>query len=199
MAVVNTKPTTITNRDASPAVINDGRLERAAMISAVGSVAVGAADSVTSFYPLVALPSSAMVRAVYLTCPAGMTSLAGDIGVFKNTANSGGVTTGVVANTGSGTIFAAATTLASAADRKDATNLNSNAYPTDKREQPLWQAIGLAADPNTTFDIGVKVTPRTPAPPAASGSRSSTSTPAADPLRRCPPLGRPGHTAAHFF
>jgi hypothetical protein len=44
-----------------------------------------------------------------------MTTLAGDIGVFKNTANSGGVTTGVAANTGSGTIFASATTLAAAA------------------------------------------------------------------------------------
>jgi hypothetical protein len=128
------------------------------MISAVGSVAVGAADSATSYYPLVSLPSSAMVRAVLLTCPAGMTTLAGDIGVFKNTANSGGVTTGVAANTGSGTIFASATTLAAAADRKEATNLNSNAYPTDKREQPLWQAIGLSVDPNLTFDIGIKVT-----------------------------------------
>lgn len=158
MAVVQTKSTAISNRDAVPSVINDGRLERSTMETAVGSVAVGAADSATSYYPLVSVPSSAMVRGVYATCPAGMTTLAGNIGVYKNTKDSGGSTTGVVANTGSGTLFAAAQSFASALNRSDVTNANSNAYPTDKREQPLWQAIGLSSDPNTTYDIGVVVT-----------------------------------------
>lgn len=158
MAVVNTKPTTITNRDASPAVINDGRLERGVLKSAIGSVAVGAADSATSYYPLVAVPSSAMVRGVFLTNPAGMTTLAGDIGVYKNTANAAGVTTGVAAFTGSGSIFGAASALpATVQNRTDVTNLGTT-YPTDTREKPLWQAIGLAADPGGTFDIGIKVT-----------------------------------------
>jgi phage tail sheath gpL-like len=158
MAIVQTKSTTITNRDATPAVISDGRLERGNLRSSVGSVAVGAADSATSYYPLVAVPSNAMVRAVYVTAPAGMTLLAGNIGVFKNTVNAAGVTTGVPAAAGSDTIFAAAQTLATAQNRTDVTNANANAYPTDAREKPLWQAIGLAADPGGTFDIGVAVT-----------------------------------------
>lgn len=158
MAVVNSKSTVITNRDATPAVINDGRLTKSALRSAVGSVAVGAADSATSYYPLVEVPSTAMVRAVLATCPAGMTTLAGNVGVFKNTKNSGGSTTGVAANTNSDTIFASATSFASALNRSDVTNANSNAYGTDKREQPLWQAIGLSADPGGTFDIGIVVT-----------------------------------------
>jgi len=157
MAVVNTKSTAITNRDAVPAVINDGRLERGVKKSAVGSVAVGAADSATSYYPLVSLPTTAMVRAVFLTAVAGMTTLAGNIGVFKNTANSAGVTTGVAANAGSNTFFASAQSLASALNRSDVTNA-ANSYSTDKREMPLWQAIGLAADPGGTFDIGIQVT-----------------------------------------
>lgn len=158
MAVVKTKSTVITNRDAVPSVINDGRIERAALRSALGSVAVGAADSATSYYPLVAVPTNAMVRAVLVTAPSGMTTLAGNIGVFKNTVNAAGVTTGVAANTSSDTIFASAQSLASALNRSDVTNANSNAYGTDKREQPLWQAIGLAADPGGTFDIGIAVT-----------------------------------------
>lgn len=158
MAVVKTLSTVITNRDATPAVINDARLRGGTLKSGVGSVAVGAADSATSYYPLVEVPTTAMVRRIYMSCPSGMTTLAGNIGVFKNTKNAAGVTTGVAANTGSDTIFASATTLASAADGKDVTNLNSNGYPTDKREQPLWQAIGLAADPGGTFDIGIAVT-----------------------------------------
>jgi hypothetical protein len=157
MAVVNTKSTAITNRDATPSVINDGRIERASLRSSIGSVAVGAADSATSYFPLVQVPTTAMVRAVIVTAVTGMTTLAGDIGVFKTTANNGGVTTGVVANTGSGSIFAAAKSLATTQDRVDVTNTGTT-YPTDKREQPLWQAIGLASDPGGFFDIGIKVT-----------------------------------------
>lgn len=156
MAVVNTKSTAITNRDATPPVINDGRLERGVKKSAVGSVAVGAADSANSYYPLVSVPTTAMIRGVFATAVAGMTTLAGNIGVFKTTANSGGTTTGVAANTGSNTFFGSASSLASALNRSDVTGAGS--YTTDKREQPLWQAIGLSADPGGTFDIGVQVT-----------------------------------------
>ena len=157
MAVVKTLSTVITNRDATPAVINDARLRGGTLKSGVGSVAVGAADSATSYYPLVEVPSTAMVRAVLVTAPAGMTTLAGNIGVFKNTKNANGVTTGVAANTGSDTLFASAQSLASVLNRSDVTNTGTS-YPTDKREQPLWQAIGLAADPGGTFDIGIAVT-----------------------------------------
>lgn len=157
MAVVQTKSIAITNRDSVPAVINDGRLERSTLESGVGSVAVGAADSATSYYPLVSVPSSAMVRGVLATCVAGMTTLAGNVGVYKNTKDSNGVTTGVPANTGSGTLFASAQTFAAALNRSDVTNA-SGTYTTVLREQPLWQAIGLASDPNTTYDIGVVVT-----------------------------------------
>lgn len=157
MAVVTTKATTIANRDAVPSFVNDGRLERGTLDSSVGSVTVGAADSATSYYPLASIPSSAMVREVNVTCPAGMTTLAANIGVFKNTKDSGGAALGTVANTGSGSFFAAAQSLATAQNRVDVTN-QAGLYPTDKREQAIWQAIGLAADPVTTFDIGVTVT-----------------------------------------
>lgn len=157
MAVVQTKSTAITNRDATPAVFNDGRLEKSNLVRVKGSVAVGAADSITSYYPLVQVPSSAMVDAVLLTATAGMTLLAGNVGVFKNTKNANGVTTGVAANTGSDTLFASATSLASALNRSDVTN-SAGTYTTLLREQPLWQAIGLTTDPNTTFDIGIVVT-----------------------------------------
>lgn len=157
MGIVNTKSSAITNRDATPSVINDGRIERASTRSAIGSVAVGAADSATSYYPLVQVPSKAMVRAVLLTAVAGMTTLAGDVGVFKTTANSAGVTTGVPANTGSGSIFAAAASMATVQARVDVTNTGTT-YTTTHREMPLWQAIGLATDPGGMFDIGIKVT-----------------------------------------
>lgn len=157
MAIVTTKSAVITNRDAVPSVINDGRLERSNLKSAIGSVAVGAADSATSYFPLVSVPSSAMVRRILATVPAGMTTLAGNIGVFKNTRDSGGVALGTEANTSSGTLFASAQSFATVLNGSDVTN-ESTTYTTDKREMPLWQAIGLTVDPVTTFDIGVTVT-----------------------------------------
>ena len=154
MAVVKTLSTVITNRDATPPVINDARLRGGTLKSGVGSVAVGAADSATSYYPLVEVPSTAMVRGVFATNVTGMTTLAGNVGVFKNTKNANGVTTGVAANTGSDTIFASAASFAAAQNHVAVDAL----LTTDKREQPLWQAIGLTADPGGTFDIGVAVT-----------------------------------------
>lgn len=157
MAIVITKSTFVTNRDATPAVINDNRIGGSTLKSGVGSVAVGAADSATSYYPLVAVPSTSMVRAIYATSLAGMTTLAGNVGVFKNTANSANVTTGVSAAAASNVIFASAQTFAVVQNRVDVTNTGTT-YPTNLREQPLWQAIGLASDPGGTFDIGVQVT-----------------------------------------
>lgn len=156
-AIVTVKSSAITNRDAVPAVINDGRLERATLESATGVVAIGAADSITSYYPMCAIPSSAMVRDISASCPAGMTTLAGNIGVFKNTKDSGGVALGTIANTGSGTFFGSAQSFATAQNRTDVTNQSGN-NTAAKREQPIWQAIGLTVDPNTTFDIGITVT-----------------------------------------
>lgn len=157
MAIVTTKSTAVGNRDAVPSVINDGRIERSTLECAIGSVLVGAADSITSYYPLCAVPSSAMIRQILLTTVAGMTTAAGSLGVYKNTRDSGGVALGTPAFTGSATFFAAAQTLAAAQARLDVTNI-SGTYVLTKREQPLWQAIGLAADPNTTFDIGIALT-----------------------------------------
>lgn len=157
MAVANTKSTTITNRDSVPLVLSDGRIIRSVIKGAVGSVAVGAADSINSYYPLVEIPTTAILREVLLTATAGMTSLTGNVGVFKNTANSAGVTTGVVANTSSNTFFASATALSSALNRSDVTN-SAGTYTTDLRELPLWKAIGLTSDPGGTFDIGIQVT-----------------------------------------
>lgn len=156
MALVTVKSTTITNRDASPSVINDGRLQRATVKKGKGSVAVGAADSIDSYYPMAEVPSSAVVHGVLLSALAGMTSTVGDVGVFKNTKDAG-VNTGVEAIAGSRAFFGSAVSLATVLTRSEQTN-ESLTYTVAKREQPLWQALGLTVDPMTTFDIGVKLT-----------------------------------------
>lgn len=162
MAVVNLKSTPITNRDAVPPVINDGRLERGALRSAVGSITAGAADTggatyaAGTTYVLASLPSSAMVRNVLLSC-AALTSGVVSIGVGRNTKDSSGNAYPTAIGATATALFASAQSVASALSKSNVTNQSGN-YTLTKQEQPLWQAAGLTTDPGGTLDIVVLVT-----------------------------------------
>jgi hypothetical protein len=157
MAIVTTKSTTIANRDAVPLVANDTRLERGVLKSSIGSAKIDITDFSTSYLPLVAVPSNALVRSVKFSCSAGMTGLTGDIGVFKNTRDSGNAPLGIIANTGTGTFFAAAKVLSALINKQELMDAGTN-YPILKQEMPFWQALGLPADLSTTYDLAVKLT-----------------------------------------
>lgn len=162
MAVFNLKSSVVTNRDAVPSVINDGRLERGAMRSSIGSVTAGTTDTggatyaAGSTYVLASLPSTSMVRNVLLSC-AALTSGAVSIGVAQNTKNSLGNAYPAAINATATALFAAAQSVASALSKSNVTNQSTN-YTLTKQEQPLWQAAGLTTDPGGTLDIVVLVT-----------------------------------------
>jgi hypothetical protein len=162
MAVVNLKSTPVTNRDAIPAVINDGRLERGVLKTAVGSITAGSADTggatyaAGSTYALIALPSNAMVRNVLLSC-AALTAGVVSIGVGRSTRDSGTAAFPAVINATATALFASAQSVASALSKANVTNQSGN-YNLSKQEQPLWQAAGLTSDPGGTLDIVVLVT-----------------------------------------
>lgn len=157
MAVFNLKSTAITNRDAVPAVINDGRLERGTLKSAVGFVTVGTTDTggatyaAGSTYVLASLPSTAMVRDVLLSC-AALTLGVISLGVGQNTKNSLGNAFPAAINATATALFCSTQSVASALSKSNVTNQSTN-YPLNKQEQPLWQAAGLTADPGGTLDI----------------------------------------------
>jgi hypothetical protein len=153
MAVVTTKSTTISNRDAVPQVINDGRLERGTLKSAIGSVTAANGDSIGSKYVLASLPSTAMVRQVLLSS-AAITSAAGSVGVYRNTRDGGAAV--------SAALFANGASLASVQSDVDVTNQSGTNTPA-LQEQPLWQAAGLAADPGSALDIAITLTAATTA------------------------------------
>jgi hypothetical protein len=148
MAVVTLKSTVITNRDATPQVINDGRLERGSLRRSAGYVTAGAADSIASKYALVSLPSTAIVAGVILSC-AALTSGAADIGVYRNTADGGAVV--------DVDLFASAQSVATALVKSNVTNESGN-YTLALQEQPLWQAAGLTANPGGSLDIVITLT-----------------------------------------
>ena len=153
MAVVTTKSTTITNRDAVPQVINDARLERGTLKSAVGSVTAVNGDSIGSKYVLASLPSTAMLRQVLLS-NAAITAGAANIGVYRNTRDGGAVV--------SASLFGAAVSLAAAQNNVDVTN-QSGSNTIAAQELPLWQAAGLAVDPASPLDLVLTLTAATTA------------------------------------
>lgn len=162
MAVFNLKGTAITNRDAVPAVINDGRLERGTLKSAVGSVTAGTTDTggatfaLGTTYVMASLPSTAMVRNVILSC-AALTSGVVSIGVGRATKDSAGAAFPLLISATATALFASGQSVAAALNKTNVTNQSTN-YTLTKQEQPLWQAAGMAADPTTPLDIIVLVT-----------------------------------------
>lgn len=151
MAVVTTKATTITNRDATPKVINDARLERGTLKSAQGYVTAVSGDSIGSKYIVAQIPSTAVVKAVKVNTDA-ITTCAGDVGLYRPTAVDG--TAGAVI---SAAFFGSAVSLASVLTNSDVTNESTN-FTIDKRDQPIWQASGLTADPGGMLDVAITLT-----------------------------------------
>ena len=155
MAVELLSSTCITNSDATPPVVNAIRLQGGRIKRSVGVKDVSATASIASIVRLVRVKSSDVIDRVLLSCDA-ITSAAGDIGIYD------------VARVNSGAVvdvdfFASAQSLAAALVNTDVTH---EADPTDAGagygladvEKPLWQALGLTADPGKEYDIAVTLT-----------------------------------------
>jgi hypothetical protein len=136
----------IANRDAIPSVLNNasnGPVNRA--FSSVGLVgAVLTVDVIGNVYRMMEVPTNCRVSSVRLWCTALGGSTAADVGVYRNTRDGGAVV--------DADLFASAQSLVSAVNGTEISN-ESTVYTLARREQPLWQAAGLASDPGGTFDI----------------------------------------------
>jgi hypothetical protein len=150
---ITLKGTAITNRDATPRVLNNpGQGSGARLKTAIGHIAsVTAALSITSIIRLVEIPSNAIVTQI-LFQSAAQGAGAFSLGVYRTTADGG-----AVAFTSSDQFFATAISAAAAVVLADVVN-ESTTYTIAKQSQPIWQAIGMAADPHCMFDICAVVT-----------------------------------------
>ncbi len=153
MAVVFTKSPGITNRDAVPPVLNNSVIDRAQVRLSKDRVPVANGDSIASVLRVLSVQSNARIDALRLSCDA-ITSGAADIGVYRNTRDGGAVV--------SVAYFGSAVSIATVQNNLDVTN-ESTTNTIAKQVQPLWQALGLASDPNTTFDIALTLTAATTA------------------------------------
>lgn len=145
MPVVTTKSAAITNRDATPKVINNARVTGGPVLRASGIVSAVNADSIASKYIFCSVPSNAVVASVKVSCPDIGTTAAMDLGIYRTTADGGAVV--------DADHFASAVSLSGGALNKSEVVNEAGVYTVDEMEQPLWQALGLSADPAVMYDV----------------------------------------------
>lgn len=145
MAVVTTKSFAITNRDATPAVINDAAYAGGGLRGFISAAAIANGDSVGSKYIMGQIPSNAVIHSVQVSSSADMgTTTTADVGIYQTTVNGSAVVDADLfddalslkdgALTNSEVLFSQAITMA-------------NSY------KKLYEHLGLTADSNRMYDL----------------------------------------------
>lgn len=145
MATENVLSGSITNRDATPAVLNNG--QGAVVRRVFGTAEAAAAGDAGSTYRICFVPSNARAIRVVLACDDLGTTATLNVGIYQTTANGS-----AVVDAG---FFASAVNANTAAVAETMVSHESGVYNIDDIEKPLWQALGLSADSNRDYDVVV--------------------------------------------
>lgn len=151
MALEHVKSTPVSNLDAIPVVPNtagEGGPNYLREVS--GYVTVPAAANVDSTLRCVRVPTTAIIKSLVIESEAQGAGKV-DVGVYYPTTGKTGVAD-LAANAVDQDFFASVVDLAAAVVPTDIVN-ESGTNTLDKRNQPLWQAVGLTSDPGGYFDI----------------------------------------------
>jgi hypothetical protein len=166
MAVVTTKSTLISNRDATPKIFTDDLVSGGDLHESEGYVGAAVGDSVNSLYRFATVPSRARVTSMLLglsgTLGAGVTFSLGvfwpDYVPFPIGPYGVQPVPGVGGTAINATLFASGQVMTAALQPPiDVINqAGNNSIP--NQELSLWQAAGLTADPGLDLDIVGTVT-----------------------------------------
>lgn len=155
MAVVTTKSTAVTAGDTLPQTNTAQKIHGGRLRESLGVLEAVSGDSIASVYRLVRINSGDRISRVLLSCDA-ITTCAGDVGIYDVAA----INAGAVVDAD---FFASAQSLATALVNTDVTHEADAAdagagFGLADVEKPLWQALGLVADPGKQYDIAVTLT-----------------------------------------
>lgn len=136
----------IGNRDATPAVLTTpgGALSRRN-----GSISITTSETSGQTMRYAQIPSNARNVTVRLWCGSSGTAGAVDIGIYRTTADGGAVV--------DVDFFASAQALTTALSGQDVTH-ESGEFSLVESEEPLWDALGVSADPNVMYDVVATIT-----------------------------------------
>lgn len=149
MATEDLKSPSITNADAAQVTINNSRVTGQFRFHAVDTDEMGTGD-LGSTYRMLRVPSNAFDIQVWVAADdLGTTGLA-NIGIYKET-NAGGAVVDA-------DFFASAVDFKTAATARTDVTYEAGVYTIDDVGKPLWEALGLSADPGINYDITLTTT-----------------------------------------
>lgn len=148
MATVNS--TWITNAVATPKVATNSNKSAGRVFTAKSIATVSATQASGDIIRLVRVPSNARIDAVLLTTGDATTAGAIDIGVYQTADNGAAVV--------DADLFASALALTGGPFVRSDQTWESGQYTYAESCLPLWEALGLTADPCREYDIAATVT-----------------------------------------
>ena len=150
MAVVNTKSTTLTNLDAAQVVKAKAFANGAPLKEWIETVLHASGDSIGSTYRYFRVPSWTRVSELLVDSPdIGTTGIA-DIGLYRTAADGGAVV--------DADFFASALALSGGALANSQAAHESGVVAVADYGKRLWEQLGLAADPQTYYDVVMTLT-----------------------------------------
>lgn len=161
MALNHVKSASITNSDANPVIANTMGEGAGAVLKCITGIATGvAADNIDSTYQMCRVPSNCKIKRITLQTQSQAVGVT-DIGLYYATDGLGGRPLSLlVAAAIDRVFFATAISLVTVQVQPTDVTCNpiTSTYTPAKRNQPLWQAAGLASDPGGNFDIVLSLT-----------------------------------------
>ena len=139
------KSTHITNATATPVVFTDAAEGQGRLMEAVGVCTPAADQADDTIMRMCRVPSNCRISQVLLNAADATTGGAIDIGVYQTEDNGGAVV--------DRDLFAGALALTGGPFNNSDQTYESGEYTHAESDNPLWEVLGLSADPNIEYDI----------------------------------------------
>ena len=136
--------TQISNRDASPQLLNDPGNSGGSVKQLIAKIETTTGKTSPSTYRFFQIPSNAVISSLKMWTDALSTSVVLDIGVYDTTENGGAAVTD--------NLFASGVDASSAIAGVE---YRYSALDIDTAGKQLWDLLGLSADPGKCYDIVV--------------------------------------------
>jgi hypothetical protein len=151
MAIVNRLSAGLTNRDATPRVMNNPAKGAGDVVEKVGVIPYATGDSATSIGRICSIPSNARLSEILITAADFTTAGAIDVGLYRTTQDGGAVV--------DADLFASAVDLSGGpfANLDITREAGTTNWALLDAEKMLWEALGLTADPCIEYDIAATI------------------------------------------
>lgn len=151
MAVTNRNSTAVADMVAIPRVpVNPTKGSPGQLFETAGYVANAADDDATSIYRFCRVPSNARISQVLLTTGDATTAGNISVGIYQTEAN-GGALVDV-------DLFASEVALTGGPFVNSDITYESTEYTAAESVKPLWEVLGLTADPSIEYDVCALIT-----------------------------------------